>query len=369
MAKNLCGYYVQAGGFNAPGAYGSPVDEMEAGGGFLFFPWCYPGSITLNFRSSFDWFNDGKKCYVGLDVNGNVSMSAIRSYMGPMLFAVGMQELPIPAGWYNEVAQWRASNGIVYPGPVLGGAAAHCNILYCAVGELAPGGGVVSTLPADGFCCNYNQGYGRLDLFSMYDIFASYVKNFTYHKSNGKQYKFNGRHISTGGAVGGSGGAYGAPVNIVNGLTMYGGYKPWATGWLYWGDSVYKFLYDENTVFPSCFSGGLPAYSQNVNISPELVMYYPYSLGGLVPEVPSVATTTIFGYNASNSVVRLSFNTLANEYKMSGCSVFDNSSVMGHDMFNTMYFGGASYPSGGGPFIPTCGIGIMFTPEAVTLNA
>lgn len=353
---NLMGYYVQQGQGQGTGG-GTP----SAPSNILIPAAGYPGSVELGpLDLQKTGFVDERLCYIGYSSAEEPRLSGrINAYYGPYLFSVGMVEIPPVDGWDTYIGSWVDAEGVTHTGAPENAEPVHCNFVYCVVGEPAAGATWYTTLPANGFCANNNQGYAWDTPFSLKSYTASWILNNAKVVRTGAQWKFNGRWSATGGGSGT------AAVNIGKQLKQYNGFRSWATGWLYPGRSSYRYILDQYPMnyYPSAAVEPFAAYDRtNIIAAPE---FWHYGSSDIV--IPSVRTDDITGAVATASTVDFEENLLTGRLYVDACA--KPGSGLNTPMQIEGLFPGYRYPTlGAQMWLPSFSCGFVFTSEAVTIE-
>lgn len=354
MSVNLQGYHYQ-------GTKGDDAGQDAPHGPILLLAAGYPGTVqTEPLALSYPDFMSGKKCYIGYDSSDNPKFwGRIGAYYGPYLFGLGIGEIPAVETWRSYIGSYVNSSGEVISGAPEACTLARCNWVYIIVGEPAEGAHWSSTLPEDGFCANYNQGYSRNDMFALKSYATSYLLNHLKRKQTGGQWKFNGRYMATGAGSGT------LTANIVTGLTRYEGFRSWATGWLYPGSSAYEYIRDQYTggLYPSVNAEPFGNYNPAGSIAnPDLINYLTSDI-----KIPSISTSRyITGTIATASTFEFRENLLNGRLYVYACSA-PGSAALPFQI--DKQFPGYSYPRYGaeGMWLPSYSCGFIMTSEGVTL--
>lgn len=345
--RDLRGYHVQ-------GAGGS----SGAGGGLLLLAGAYPGGVDLPaLELEIPGFQNGKKCYIGYSTHDVWGVEhephlgdQIDVYYGPYYWGLGMVEIPPIEGWENLVTAYVDAAGTVVSGSPDVMTPARCYLLYGVVGDPAPNAAWYNTLPSEGYCPNYNQGYARKYMFKLKADGAQFLMGQA--RRGGSQYKLNGRYAATGGG--------GRQVDIARGLRQYSGSHSWATGWLYPGSSAYAYLQEQQDISPSVSGSPFSIYSRyGLSVTPDVQMY----TSGIT--VPSIATETMTGSPATAST--LSFRESDGRMRYYGCAIPDPVSIGGPFQLEGQFYG-YEYPAGySGMWLPSWMTGFIFTSEEITV--
>lgn len=365
---NLMGYYYDG----AVGNGGAPSSGDSASS--LLLPSAgYPGTVELPpLDLSYPAFMEGKKCYIGYgtkDVWGdptdpNIKNVRIDTYYGPYYFGFGIVDIPPVEDWLDRIGSYVDENGNTVSGPPAAANYAHCNWIYCVVGEPAADAHFTDTLPEDAFCANYNQGYALPYMFSLYGYVYDYVNSHLRKTATGGQYKFNGRYVSTG-----SGGSS-SYVNIRTGLKVYEGFKMWATGWLQTGASYFAYIkkqYGGLDLYPSCNSSPFTAYTPAAIIAnPDFIHYLSTDI-----VIPSIAT-----YGPSRDTISTAATVSYDTNIVTGRAVVKGCAPPSAGSLNTPFqlkglFSGYEYPGGLNPsglWMPSWASGFIFTSEGVEMT-
>ena len=325
----------------------------------LFLAAGYPGTLEIQpLALRYDDFMDGKYCYIGYDEwygSPGVNGFEITKYYGPYYFGFGFVEIPPVDGWLNMISSYLDAAGNTIMGQP-DGVAAHCNWIYCIVGEPAPGAGWHNTLPDDGFCANYNQGYNRADMMSLELYVQQYIFN-RLHSVGNVQYKFNGRYVSYGGGS--------RSRNILSGLKQYNGSHSWATGWLFTGDSCFQYIRDQYNglnFYPSCVKDAFSDYSRvGMTANPDMVNYLRVDNDIIVP---SIKTVNFQGFPVTATTMSYNHNLLTNREYVYSCAIANNLIFQLKGQFP-----GYHYPTidNKGMWLPSFSHGFFYTSEAVSV--